>query len=940
MTQTQRQITAGIIFGLLGFVVNWVKLELFFGVDFLFGSVFVMLALLLYGSVAGILAGFIAATCSWFHWSHPWAIVSFSGEAIFVAWWLRTKSRDLLAPVIIYWFCLGAPLVWCSYHYLLGIPVQSALLVLLKQAVNGVMNALAATLVVQIIRLRSHSYDELLSLRQLFATTIMSFVLFPALLYMGIETWVRLQEEEGRIVQVTAHTAEQSKIAIRSWLESHYRNVRTLAELAGDPATTPPPLLQQRADAIMTGSHDFLRLGVLDRNAISVVVSPAGSSTSAYRGIDMSDRPFIQVVRDTKKPTVTDLVVGRLGAPAVILPMAAPILMNGEIKGFTTGALDPTVLRTPLMSIRTSALQKIILVDRSRRVIVSTLPEIKAMEQYPHLAGWTQRPLAEGVSQWAPRPGQASSAIQRWRSSRYVKELSLGTDLPWTLIVEASPVPMLETLSQVSSIRFTLMLVLMIVTVGFSRLVSDRLVRPLRELQDVGMDLPRQLAAGKTHIIWPESGISEIGGVIANFRGMAAELARYVNELRSLNESLEARVARRTASLAEKSALLTALLASMPDLVFFKDRQGFYLGTNINYAQTLKRTREEMVGATDYDFFDPQVAQNLRNNDGIVIETGEIRTFLETIIFLDGRSFQGEIVRAPLTLITGEIIGLVGIARDITLRLQHEEELVQARTAAEVANRAKSMFLATMSHELRTPLNAILGLSEMLQEGIMGDVTAGQKRSLATIEESGRHLLGIITDILDLTQIEADRMELSMVLLPVEDICQSVLAFVREQAQEKRITITMALRQAPEVFSTDPRRLKQILLNLLRNAVKFTPEGGSVGLEVFVLREQQQIGFTVWDTGIGIAAADLEKLFHPFVQVDNRLARQFEGSGLGLALVSRLTELLGGLVKVTSEPGKGSQFTVLFPWQGINDSYDTGEHRNSSDAPTSIQGDI
>ncbi len=912
MTQTQRQIALGIVFGLLGFTANWLRVELFYGVDFLLGSIFVMLSLLLFGGITGVIAGFMAAVSSWFLWYHPWAMLIFAGEALFVAWWLRTKSRDIITPAIIYWLFLGGPMVYCSYHYLLGMPVQTTILVVLKQAVNGVMDALAATIVVQFLRLVSRGSDELLSLRQLFATTIMAFVLFPALIYLGIETRGRLREGEHELVTEMVRTADHSREAVRSWLDNHYRNVITLAELAGDPATTPTELLQQRTDAIKAGSHDFIRLGLLDREAISLVVSPSGKSTEAYRGINMSDRPFIRVVRDTGKPTVTDLVMGRLGAPALILPMAAPIMVNGDLKGFATGALDPTVLRAPLMTFINSDALKVFLVDRSHRVIVSSRPEVKTMEPYRRPGG-TPHPLTQGVSQWVPRPDQSQSLIQRWSSSSYVKELPLGPDLPWTVIVEASPAPMLYQLSRASTTSLSLLFILMVVTVGFSRLVSGRLIRPLLQLQEVGMDLPRQ-SARKTVIAWPESGISEISGLIANFREMAAEMARYVQELRDLNETLEERVARRTASLEEKSALLTALLASMPDLVFFKDRQGRYLGTNTNLAQVSGRTQEEMVGATDNDFFVPEVAQLFRENDGIVLETGTIRTFLESVTWLDGRTLQAETVKAPLTLATGEIIGLVGISRDITQRLRHEEELMQARIAAEAVNRAKSMFLATMSHELRTPLNTILGHSEMLREGILGGVTEEQRRSLTTIEESGRHLLAIITDILDLTQIEADRMELAIAPVSVEEICRSCLLYVRERTQGMRITVTLTLRQAPEMIRTDPRRLKQILINLLGNAVKFTPAGGSVGLEVVGDEPGQLVGITVWDTGIGIALADQEKLFRPFVQVDNRLARQYEGSGLGLALVARMTELLGGKVAVESELGKGSRFTVTLPW--------------------------
>ena len=157
-------------------------------------------------------------------------------------------------------------------------------------------------------------------------------------------------------------------------------------------------------------------------------------------------------------------------------------------------------------------------------------------------------------------------------------------------------------------------------------------------------------------------------------------------------------------------------------------------------------------------------------------------------------------------------------------------------------------------------------------------------------------------------------MELVIVPVPVDGLCQSCLLFARKKAQRKRITVSLTLLQVPPLMQTDQRRLKQILLNLLGNAVKFTPEGKSIGLEVVGDAALRQVRFTVWDTGIGIEPGDREKLFHPFVQVDSRLSRQYEGTGLGLALVARLVGLMGGEVAVESEPGEGSRFTVTLPW--------------------------
>jgi signal transduction histidine kinase/ActR/RegA family two-component response regulator len=248
---------------------------------------------------------------------------------------------------------------------------------------------------------------------------------------------------------------------------------------------------------------------------------------------------------------------------------------------------------------------------------------------------------------------------------------------------------------------------------------------------------------------------------------------------------------------------------------------------------------------------------------------------------------------------------------------------VQERTSelsvanAELARsaRLKDEFLASMSHELRTPLNAILGMSEALLEQVYGELNEKQVKSLRSVEESGRHLLALINDILDLSKIGAGKMELDLGPVPVESACQSSLRIIKESAQKKQLKVSCSFDGAVTLIRADGRRLKQILVNLLNNSVKFTPEGGMIGLEVRGDAEHQMVRLTVWDTGIGISPQDLGRLFQPFVQLDGSLSRQYGGTGLGLALVYRMVEMHGGSVKVESEVGKGSRFTVSLPWR-------------------------
>lgn len=254
--------------------------------------------------------------------------------------------------------------------------------------------------------------------------------------------------------------------------------------------------------------------------------------------------------------------------------------------------------------------------------------------------------------------------------------------------------------------------------------------------------------------------------------------------------------------------------------------------------------------------------------------------------------------------------------RNLLARRVQERTAELSRTNAELARtaRLKDEFLAGMSHELRTPLNSILGFAEILQNGVFGPLNERQLKFAKNIEESGTHLLAVINDILDLSKVEAGKMELEVGPVSVEAVCDASLRMIKQLALKKQLQVNQTINDQIAEMQADERRLKQMLVNLLSNAVKFTPEGGQIGLEVRGDKTEQVVHFTVWDTGIGIAPEDLKRLFKPFVQLDSRLARQYNGTGLGLSLVFRMAELHGGGVSVESQVNQGSRFTISLPW--------------------------
>lgn len=242
---------------------------------------------------------------------------------------------------------------------------------------------------------------------------------------------------------------------------------------------------------------------------------------------------------------------------------------------------------------------------------------------------------------------------------------------------------------------------------------------------------------------------------------------------------------------------------------------------------------------------------------------------------------------------------------------ERTEELQRVNIALEKANRLKSEFLATMSHELRTPLNAIIGFAEVLRDEITGTLSAEQKEYIGDIHSSGQHLLNMINSILDLSKIEAGKLELQYEDIPLEETINEVLNTIMGASLKKDVSIHTHIHEDIPHLTADKVKFKQIMFNLLSNAVKFTPENGRITVNAKLTNQHVQIA--VSDTGIGIKPEDMDKLFEPFRQVDGSYARRYEGTGLGLALTKRLVELHGGKIWVKSEYGKGSTFTFTLP---------------------------
>jgi two-component system CheB/CheR fusion protein len=387
-------------------------------------------------------------------------------------------------------------------------------------------------------------------------------------------------------------------------------------------------------------------------------------------------------------------------------------------------------------------------------------------------------------------------------------------------------------------------------------------------------------------------------------------------KLRDLNRTLEHRVEERTAEIRD-------LYNNSPSGYHSLDNQGRFLMINDTELKWLGRTGEQVIGHSFAEFIAPnQVTFFETVHMPALRETGIVRDVEYDMIRSDGSIFPVLLNAEAVYDNNGNFLNSRSTTVDISERKIAEnalreslDQLTIANIALEKASRTKDEFLANMSHELRTPLNGILSAAEILSEEIRGPLNERQRRMVGTIDSSGSHLLNLINDILDLSKIEAEKLELDIRPVGIKSVCQASMLFIKEPALKKRIAVDFVSDEAVSVIEADERRLKQIILNLLGNAVKFTPAGGKITLEVRLNREKSCVELSVSDTGIGISAENQKRLFAPFTQADGSLSRSHEGTGLGLALVKRLAELHGGSASVESEKGKGSRFIVLLPCQ-------------------------
>lgn len=870
----------------LGILGNHFNIELFFGVHFIFGSVASLLAVRMSGALWGTLAGVVVGSYTFVIWHHPYALVVFGLETLVVGGFLRARRDSLILADACYWLLIGMPMSRVFYTCPLGLPDMSVNLIMLKQAVNGVFNAVIARLILQFVPLgtegvNGHSWrnrDARWSLREALKLGFALFALLPVLIAMVASNLNRLDDIQADMQTLAARQTAAVSQDLFSVIRIHASALAAVIAAAsgsgGEDGLNREFLVDERVAALAPG---LKRLEMIDRDGGHRTADPRHpDNAGAYVGLMALAEADGIAFSDFH--TDADLQIPHFN---VVFPVGPKDL-------FAAACLTPELFSADLNRIAIGR-------DRHVRVLDGNGAVIASSPEFPDMAAYRKGPPANLLV-----PRTSTSAMDRWVRTYWRETVPIRPHSRWRVTVL---LPMRDAILalQADHVRHLwVMFAVAIAALVLSAWAGRWLSRPIAELTDVAARLTD--AAPPADIRWPRTAISEIATLSNGFRRLIGETARKQQELERAAAELERRVALRTEEL---SAALTeterardridGILRSVGDGIIVTDLENRVLLMNpaaegwlsFRPGSLLSDCREICI-----------LEKTLRDKIDETLARGraDYEFDFEPAPSPDGRP---RIMRGRTSLMRdrrGVLVGVVTSFNDVTV----EREV----------DRMKTEFLSTAAHELRTPLTSVQGFSEILLSGRTLD--PDEKRKFLTyINRQAVKLGRLINDLLDLSRIEAGK---GFAVKFEEGVVEDVIRRTAEEyadVSEKHV-IRVDLPEAGTALRMDRDKMEQVFQNLLSNAVKFSPDGGVVEIRGRRIGDQYQV--RVQDRGIGMTPVQIEKIFDKFYRA-NGADSALEGTGLGMAIVKHIIEAHGGDVRVESQPGAGTAVWIALPVQ-------------------------
>ena len=662
-----------IVAGLAG---NYFKFPIFLNIDFLFGSLFALLALQFFGLRWGILAAAPIAAYTYILWNHPYAIIIMTAEVAVVGTLMARRKMGLVLADILYWLIIGVPMVFIFYHLAMAVPLSNTQIVMTKQAINGIANALVARLLFTSLSPRIRS--SLISFREVVYDLLAFFVLFPALMMLAVSSRSDFLETDQAIRRSLIQEQQHVQHSLSTWVSNRKLAILNLAELA---ATQTPQQMQPYLALAKKSDLNFLRIGLLNREATTTAYFPSLDELGHSNiGNNFADRPFLPTLKQSLKPMLSEVVMGRLGTPKPIVQMIAPVLVRGEYSGFVTGVLSLEEIREHLDKSTEVNSTRYTILDKNNNVIMTNRSDQAVMNAFVRAPG-TFSPLDAGVRQWIPLAASNTPISERWKDSFYIAEAGIGNLAEWTLILEQPVAPFQKRLYDNYTGKLTLLFMILLSALAIAEFLSRRTTLTLKKLSVLTQDLPFKLANGDTERAWPESDVKETYQLISNIKEMADSLTTQFNAVRQSNESLEQRVNERTAELKDSEQRFRNLIAQNNAVILQIDpASGQILEANESACHFYGWSHAELCAQKIQEINEWPPEQIAAEREAARTEQRNYFIFLHRLA--NGETRMVEVHSTPICW--GKESRLVSIIHDISERLRGEkliESLLQEQHA-------------------------------------------------------------------------------------------------------------------------------------------------------------------------------------------------------------------------------------------------------------------
>ncbi len=876
-----------LIFSLVGFLLNLLPIPLTSFMSLVCGSLMTLL-LVPRASLAQVLvASLITSLSLWWSQDSLWMMLTFGLEAL-TLWLLCRRGIPLLLVDLLYWVAIGMPLtafiLWSALH----VPIEYQLHITLKQGANGVAVAAVTSLLLALPLLARHLAQPRLSrlgfrerLTQLVFSALMASMLIGGVV---VET-ISLRDEREVLLN------DMREVALGLGQRFEERVERILMLLAGvgrltqDPAG--PDDLSQYMSALTHSFSELAAVSLYSADGRLLLTSPPLANhrlKMRLRQMLDEDADFAATLAKGKSH-----VSGIQPRPSPFAPiqviLSAPTMANEQI----TGVIQAT-LNVPLVARMLDEHQKVraILVDQQRHILAAS--SALAMNHGEQLL---VHPLGDRANLFF------LPSARLGRNSEIYLYQQQALPYGWQLYLVRSYGAELDSMYE----RYQAIGLFALLLVPFGWLLARTFAR------SVALPLEQLILQVRRLGVESSSLTPTLSTAPREISDLASAVIGRHQEIQRLQRDMQLNLDERTREIVEARNLLTRVLNTIPARVYWKDTNSRYLGGNHWFARDAGlRSPHELVGMLDAQLPWNGHAGRYVAEDQQVMSSGQPLIGMVELQQLGERSRWLEVSKVPLTSASGQCIGVLGVYQEISERIAREQELVEAKTAAESATRAKSAFLANMSHEIRTPLNAIVGLVDLVLSSSLAHL---QRERLLSVQRASDHLLTVISDILDYSKIEAGHLQLQLAPFALNQLLDDLEGIFLPSAEAKGLRLSIVRAPGNPCLLGDVTRLRQVLANLLSNAIKFT-ERGEVSLTASISTEIRgyRLNCVVRDSGIGMNQIQRQRLFQPFSQVDDSLTRSRGGTGLGLSISRQLMELMGGDLECDSTPGLGSSFRL------------------------------